>query len=196
MGISDTILTVPEAAGYLKLHVETIRRMARKGGIPCFKIGAEWRFSKQALDNWIADRQKAPIPPPVVLVVDDEEVIRTICRRSLEPEGYTVREAENGARALELMEEDPADVVLLDLRMPVMDGPAVLAQIRKRWPDVNVAIVTAYADSDVMARTLEWSPFMVIEKPFRPKAIVRCVKAIAPLNDDPAAGEETAGSEG
>ena len=191
MRSSDSILTVPEAAEYLKLHAETVRRMARKGQMPCFKIGAEWRFSRQALERFIESQQN-PAPRPIVLVVDDEEVIRSICRRALEPEGYAVKDASNGGEALRLLEEESPDVVLLDLRMPVMDGAAVLAEMKKRWPDVNVAIITAYADSDLMTKALEWSPFMVIEKPFRPKAILRCVKAIAPIRKQrsrPAVGE-------
>ena len=177
----NSILTVAEAADYLKLHAETLRRMARRGQLPSFKIGTEWRFSRDALNRWIENQQRPSIPAPVVLVVDDEEVIRSICRRALEPKGDVVREANNGGEALRLLEEELPDVVLLDLKMPVMNGAAVLAEMKRRCPDVNVAIITAYADSDMMTRALKWSPFMVIEKPFRPKAILRCVQAIAPI---------------
>ena len=55
------ILSTKETAAYLKVHVETIRRLARDGGIPAFKTGKDWRFDKEVLRRWI-EREKMHVP--------------------------------------------------------------------------------------------------------------------------------------
>ena len=70
-----------------------------------------------------------------ILIVDDEEVVRRSHLRSLEGTNCSTRAAEDGNAALHVMEQHPADVVLLDLRMPGLDGMDVLKTIKQRWPD-------------------------------------------------------------
>jgi len=54
------ILTPREAAEYLSVHVRTIYRLAKTGGVPCRKVGGSWRFKKQALDDWLTRRDEVP----------------------------------------------------------------------------------------------------------------------------------------
>jgi signal transduction histidine kinase/CheY-like chemotaxis protein/putative methionine-R-sulfoxide reductase with GAF domain len=80
-----------------------------------------------------------------VLVVDDDAEIRQLLRRMLEPEGYTVVEAENGRVALERLRETPPSVVLLDLMMPEMDGFAFVTEFRRHepWRAIPIVVITA-----------------------------------------------------
>jgi GAF domain-containing protein/DNA-binding response OmpR family regulator len=80
-----------------------------------------------------------------VLVVDDDPVLRQLLRRMLEPEGYTVVEADNGRVALERLREVSPSVVLLDLMMPEMDGFEFVAEFRRdpRWREIPIVVVTA-----------------------------------------------------
>ena len=94
--------------------------------------------------------------PLRVLVVDDQQLVREGLTALLElTDGVTVvGTAGDGARALDLVAERQPDVVLMDLRMPVLDGVAATAQIRERFPDVAVVVLTTYADDESIAGAL------------------------------------------
>src|SRR5437773_2701815 len=77
------------------------------------------------------------------LVVDDEPRLRRVLVRLLEGEGFTCLEAGSGVEALEQLEQESVPLVISDLRMPQMDGVALLREIMHRWPDTAVVMVTA-----------------------------------------------------
>jgi DNA-binding NarL/FixJ family response regulator len=88
-----------------------------------------------------------------VLVVDDHPVVRTGLRGMLavDPEIEVIGEASSGAEALVMVERDRPDVVMMDLRMPGMDGVAATASITERYPAVRVVVVTTYdTDTDIL----------------------------------------------
>src|ERR1039457_2102818 len=79
-----------------------------------------------------------------VLVVDDEEIVRLSHMRTLAGQSCNVEAARGAEEALEKMQREPADVVLMDLRRPGMDGLAGLKTIKERWPETEVVIITGY----------------------------------------------------
>ena len=87
-----------------------------------------------------------------VLVVDDDQAIRKVLHEILSKEGYDVREAENGAQALDVMQSTPPDVVVLDLMMPVMSGWEVLAATDEEEKLRSIPILVASAMSAPLAR--------------------------------------------
>ena len=87
------------------------------------------------------------MPDLRVLVVDDEVGIRATVSAMLEIEGYAVAEAANGADALAALENDPPDVLLLDMRMPVLDGWAFAAEMRRRNHAIPIVVMTAARDA-------------------------------------------------
>lgn len=106
--------------------------------------------------------------PTRVLVIDDEQVIRDGCVRVLGKEGYDVVTAANGGQGLRLMEERPAEAVLLDLMMPGVDGFQVLGSIRKRWPGSYVIIITGFATVEKAVQAMKEGAFDFLAKPFNP----------------------------
>ena len=102
---------------------------------------------------------------PSVLVVDDEPLIRATVCEMLDMAGYRAIPAANGAEALELMKTSPADVVLLDMRMPVLDGWAFAREVRERGLDVKIIVMTAARDARVWAT--EIAAHSSLPKPFR-----------------------------
>jgi len=93
-----------------------------------------------------------------IVAVDDHRVIRTGLRTMLDEGGdefALVGEAAEGTEALRVIEETQPDVVLMDLRMPGMDGLEAIAQIRRRWPRVAVLILTTFTEDDLMIRGLQ-----------------------------------------
>ncbi len=84
--------------------------------------------------------------PATLLLVDDEAGILSSLRRLLRPAGYTILIAESGAEGLVILEREPVDVVISDMRMPEMDGAQFLEQVRNRWPATMRILLTGYAD--------------------------------------------------
>jgi DNA-binding response OmpR family regulator len=105
-----------------------------------------------------------------VLVIDDEEPIRLLCRVNLEAAGMKVSEAEDGKAGLEAARADPPDVILLDVMMPGMDGWRVFEQLLEDEATAQVPIVflTARAELRDQARGLELGGVDYVTKPFNP----------------------------
>ncbi|HEY6008462.1 MAG TPA: HD domain-containing phosphohydrolase [Geobacteraceae bacterium] len=102
-----------------------------------------------------------------VLVVDDEEFLRSIVRERLELAGYIVEEASNGIDALDMLESrGPYNVLLTDIRMPVMDGIALLGEWGKRSPGAAGIVMSANAELDTAVHALKMGACDYITKPF------------------------------
>ncbi|TDH36049.1 response regulator [Pseudohoeflea suaedae] len=114
----------------------------------------------------------------VVLLVEDEEAVRRGGKRMLEAKGYVVHEAENGVEALEVLEEleGQVDIIVSDVVMPEMDGPTLLRELRKDYPDMKFIFVSGYAE-DAFAKNLpEDAKFGFLPKPFSLKQLAIAVK--------------------
>lgn len=158
------LMTVEEVAQYLRVTTKTIYRLLKKGTIPTSKVGHLWRFDKGTIDNWL--KENATSAKGSILVIDDEEDIRALFEDVLMSLGHKVMTAETASRGLALIKAHSFDMVFLDLKMPGTDGATLFGQIRAIKPEQLVTIITAYPDSDLMARALEQGPFAVMKKPF------------------------------
>jgi len=118
-----------------------------------------------------------------ILVIDDEDIVRTSCNRTLSPGGFEVGLAINGQEGLKMLGKENFDLVLTDLKMPDMDGIEVLRQIKQNWPEVEVIVITGYQTVDTAVKAIKLGAFDYIEKPFTPDALITAVsKALAPKN--------------
>jgi len=111
-----------------------------------------------------------------VLVVDDEEVIRDVLSSLLAREGHRVREAATAAAALAAAEEEPFDVVLLDLMLPDRPGLEVLREIKRRDPAAVVVVVTAYSSIESAIAAMREGAFHYIPKPFQNEEVILTVR--------------------
>jgi two-component system, OmpR family, response regulator RpaB len=112
-----------------------------------------------------------------VLVVDDEKMIRSLLKMSLQRMGYEVTTADDGAEALELFQSHAFDLVLLDILMPNVDGFTVCSEVR-RVSDVPVVMLTALNRPDDIVRGLELGADNYITKPFTFKEVEARIRAI------------------
>jgi two-component system phosphate regulon sensor histidine kinase PhoR len=106
-----------------------------------------------------------------ILIIDDEEVIRDSCTQILSTEGYGVRSAEDGPAGLKMMQERLPDIVILDLRMPGMDGMEVLEKIGSRYPGVLVIVITGYATIESAVEAMKQGADDYLAKPFVPDVL-------------------------
>ena len=123
-----------------------------------------------------------------VLIVDDEKNIRLTLRRALESLRLDTDSAVNGEEALAKLQERRFSVVLLDLKMPGMDGMEVLRRLRAARPEVKVIIITAHGTSESAVEAMKLGAADFIQKPFAPKEIRDLVTKV--LDRDKLAAEK------
>ncbi len=114
-----------------------------------------------------------------ILVVDDEEGARELFFTILSGEGYNVTLANDGEAALGLMKADPPfDLVITDIKMPVMDGLQLLQEIRKTGSKTDVIMVTAYGEVETYLKAMSLGAVEYINKPIRIKELKRIVHKV------------------
>lgn len=101
-----------------------------------------------------------------LLIVDDQQGIRLLLNEVLKKEGYVTYLAANGAEALRYAEEESIDCVLLDMKIPGMDGIEILKCLKEKWPELPVFMMTAYGELDVVQEALELGAIRYFTKPF------------------------------
>jgi two-component system, NtrC family, nitrogen regulation response regulator NtrX len=115
-----------------------------------------------------------------VLVVDDEKNIRRTLRMVLETEGYAVSEAETAEDALKLLESEPVDLGIFDVRLPGMDGLALLARARELWRDLPVIVVSGHAETPDVVEAMKRGAIDFFSKPVdRDRVVVSVRNALA-----------------
>jgi CheY-like chemotaxis protein len=101
-----------------------------------------------------------------LLIVDDNEGVRHLVSRWLERAGFSVREAKDGAEAVEKVKEDPPAVILADIRMPKIDGIELARIIKTEYPEIKVILMTAYSSPQTIAQARREGVDDYLEKPF------------------------------
>jgi two-component system cell cycle sensor histidine kinase/response regulator CckA len=143
--------------------------------------------TEQELD----DQRKKAEPPnddgdltgkgAVVLLVEDEEAVRSFATRALTSRGYKVLEAGTGVEALEVMDREngQVDLVVSDVVMPEMDGPTLLRHLRQRNPNIRIVFMSGYAEEAFRKNLSADENFIFLPKPFTLKKLAETVKAAA-----------------
>lgn len=111
-----------------------------------------------------------------VLIIDDEEAIRDSCKQVLRKEGYAVETSVDGLQGIKLFKQKAIDVVLLDLKLPGMQGKDVLTRLKKEAAEVPVIIITGFATIESAVDTIKRGAFDYIAKPFSPEELRVTVK--------------------
>lgn len=116
---------------------------------------------------------------PLVLVVDDEEMIRSLVRSVLESSGYRVEEADCAREAIERVEfgPDAVDLLITDVRMPGQSGPELAKVLRARWPELPIVFISGYSGEAPIEKTP--SPITeYLAKPFPLPALLSTVRRL------------------
>lgn len=101
-----------------------------------------------------------------LLIVDDQQGIRLLLQEVFRKEGYNAHLAANGIEALKIIEQYDVALVLLDMKIPGMDGIEILKHIKKMKPDIPVVMMTAYGELGVVNEALELGAVRYFTKPF------------------------------
>lgn len=101
-----------------------------------------------------------------ILIVDDQFGIRILLNEVLQKEGYDTFQAANGVQALEIVKENSPDLVLLDMKIPGMDGIEILKRMKVIDEDIRVIIMTAYGELDMIQQAMDLGALTHFAKPF------------------------------
>jgi excisionase family DNA binding protein len=187
----EVFLTTEEVLEYLQVNLRTVYRLIKAGKIPAVRVGRQWRFRKRDIDAWLdsqrprGDRPATPSGPARsnarqrVLVVDDEASIRDLLAKTLALAEYDVDVAADGRSALERMRLYPYDLLIADLRMPGMDGLAVIREAKRYKADLPVLIITGYSTESSAIEAVNLGVAGYLTKPFRvPQVLAAAAKAL------------------
>ena len=119
-----------------------------------------------------------PESPPTILVVDDNVDFLELCTRTLSVIGYTVHQARNGTKALEQARQQDYDIILLDLRMPDLDGISCLHRLRANGCRAAVIMVTGMGDVQTVVEAMNAGASDFVKKPCRSAELVAKIEAL------------------
>ena len=170
------LMTTKEAAEYLKLNYMTVYKLSQRGRIPASKIGGNWRFRKDLLDDWLA--KQAIVVAGNVLVVDDDPDIVEMLSTIISRKGYKTVGVTSGEQALKEVEKQHFDLIFLDLVLPGMSGVETLSAIKEKDKRAVVVIVTGYGDDPIALEAMSQGPLFLVRKPFRANDIVEVLNTM------------------
>ncbi|WP_337269786.1 cell cycle histidine kinase CckA [Oryzifoliimicrobium ureilyticus] len=185
LGLAMVYGIVKQSGGYIQPVSEVGRGTIFRIFLPRYVEKASEQTGEDVTPAQPETVEPAPTKEPqdltgsaVILLVEDEEAVRRGGKRMLETRGYTVHEAGSGIEALDIMDEldGKVDIVVSDVVMPEMDGPSLLRELRKKYPDLRFIFVSGYAE-DAFARNLPpEAKFGFLPKPFSLKQLAVVVK--------------------
>ena len=180
LGLSTAYGIVKQSGGYIWLYSEPGHGTSVKVYLP-----QVWDPLSRPSRPLVAPRGEGE----TILVVEDEEAVRTLARRTLEEAGYDVLEAANGREALRLVMSAPLDLVLCDVILPEMSGHELGRRMAVVRPDVPVLYMSGYPGLEVVERGLIAHDAPFIEKPFTAGGLAQSVRLVL-TGANPSAQEE------
>ncbi len=176
-------LTLGQAAKFLGVAQSTIRKWSDQGRVPAFYTpGGHRRYRRHDLETFL-DRSGpgGRSAGPLVLVVDDDSKLREFMRVNLEVEGYAVREADGAEEALEALEDQAPDLVLLDVVMPGVDGWQMLQRMQERHGSIPVIMFSGKLDDGAATDAEQRGARGFVGKPFDPQQLIERAKQLVPV---------------
>lgn len=177
--IAKHYMTIEDVSSYIKIPEETVYKYARTGAIPAAKLGRHWRFERERIDDWIVEQSNQEPEAVRVLIVDDEPLVQKLFSQWLTDEGHVCTGAETGEAALEMLRREKFDLVLLDLKLPGINGAQILGELKKIAASSEVVVVTAFFDSELMDDALEFGPVFLLKKPVDKNTLLSMVRSMA-----------------
>jgi DNA-binding NtrC family response regulator len=110
-----------------------------------------------------------------ILVVDDEPIVLDSCKRILEPEGYAVHLVQSVDEAIEALSRDNYGLLLVDVKMPVRDGMSLMQEVREKWCDIPIVVMSGYPTRETIIAAAEIGAARFIPKPFTPDELLEVV---------------------
>jgi two-component system, cell cycle sensor histidine kinase and response regulator CckA len=177
LGLSTVYGIVKQTGGYIYADSELGKGTVLRVYLPRYVeiVPAEVEVPRQA----VRERPKDLTGRGTVLLVEDEDAVRSFAARALGQRGYNVLQASTGAEALEVFNgyDGEVDLVVSDVVMPEMDGPTLMKHLRADHPDLKIIFISGYAEDSFRRNLSDKDDFMFLQKPFDLKELAAAVKA-------------------
>jgi two-component system, cell cycle sensor histidine kinase and response regulator CckA len=176
LGLSTVFGIVKQSGGYIHVESEEGRGTAMCVYLPRY---VEAPGEMETRTERRVEKPKDLTGRGTVLLVEDEDAVRSFAARALGQRGYQVLEASTGTEALDVFESHQGDVdlVVSDVVMPEMDGPTLMEKLRRDRPDLKIIFISGYAEDSFRKHLAENEDFMFLQKPFDLKELAAAVKA-------------------
>lgn len=159
----QSILTAKDVAKYLRMHVITVYRLAEQGKIPAFKVGRQWRFYREVIDEWA--RAAMLGRPARVLVVRPEGSGQMTLEQELRASKCNVTTATNASKAIAAAQANKYDAIVWDAAVPTSSLVTTLSQIRDLQPGTPLLLLTEDDDQSGIAEAAPMGQVTVLSKP-------------------------------
>lgn len=113
-----------------------------------------------------------------ILIVDDENIVLDSCQRVLESEDFQVSLVSSAEEALEAVEAELPSILLIDNKMPKHDGMYLLREIKKKWPDIPVIVMSGYDTREAIEEALRLGAIDFVPKPFTPDELLEAIHQV------------------
>ena len=176
-------LTLGQAARYLGVAQSTIRKWSDSGRVRVYKTpGRHRRYRRDDLDAFLERSGPEARKGPVVLIVDDDDRVREYVRVNLELEGYTVREAGSAEEGMRVLDDASPDLILLDVKMPEVDGWEMLRRVQQRHGvgAIPVVMFSGKVNEQSAAEATALGAQGFVGKPFDPQQLIEQAKQLLP----------------
>ena len=182
----ETFLTTEEVLEYLQVNLRTVYRLVKAGKLPAVRVGRQWRFRRSDIDAWLESGRVRPGRAPAagaqrprILVADDEASIRDLLSKALSMAEYEVETAVDGRAALDRLRVQNYDLLIVDLRMPGLDGLSVIRDARRFNTAMKVIIITGYPNEASAIEAVNLGVTGYLTKPFRvPQVLAAVARAL------------------
>jgi CheY-like chemotaxis protein len=173
LGLATVYGIVVQSAGYIWVDSEPERGTTFKICLPRVEV-------EDAVTEAPTPSVRSARGSEKILLVEDEDAVRSVAARVLLNQGYTVIQARNGGEAISLLEElgDNVDLILTDVVMPDMGGLALAQELRKRWPDLKLVYMSGYSEADKLEPGMQELQTPFLQKPFSAENLVLKVREV------------------
>jgi two-component system cell cycle sensor histidine kinase/response regulator CckA len=176
LGLSTVYGIVKQTGGYIYADSELGKGTVMRVYLPRhIEVASQVEAPRQVP----RERPKDLTGRGTVLLVEDEDAVRSFAARALGQRGYNVLQASTGVEALEVFNnfDGEVDLVVSDVVMPEMDGPTLMKHLRSERPDVKIIFISGYAEDAFRRNLSDKEDFMFLQKPFDLKELAAAVKA-------------------
>lgn len=176
----SVILNIKEAAHYLQINDQTLRKMARQGSIPAFKVGRSWRLSKDILNKWIDSHNDKKHDATLLYLYNfDDDLIKHIndivCHSNIE-----IVIANNNPKIMDCPFQMTPSLVFINIQSSRTNNDmSIIHKAYINFSKIPIVVFASKSDYSIISETFKYTPFILLSKPFTKEQLMTCINIYA-----------------